>query len=222
VADAEAQRFAGTTRFDGGQRPDGGQRLDPPAPLYTPGRRRAVTERSPVVVAAAFALAVVIGIVIGLVTAPHAKGAASATTKPTTSSPPEASPTLPSPPAWAANRVPGTAHQMSVRAEDRTAFQASLAAFLRDASGSTAPTTADVTIPSGALYYGAVEGTDLASDVYWAVGTVTVVGATTQSPQVWKRAASAPWLPVARGSGACAIRPSQLYHAWGGTPKLCG
>jgi len=231
VAEADAQRFAGTARWDGEQRPDGRPMLGGPGPLYGPGRRRAPSGRapsggasggrSPAVVAAAFAVAVVIGIVIGLVTAPSGKSTPAAKAKPGVTSPPEASPPLATP-AWETHRVPGAVHgHVRVRDEDRTALKASLAAVLRTETHSAQPTTADVTIPQGTIFYGAVEGSSDATDVYWAVSPVQVVGATSASPQVWRRVGSAPWQTVARGPGACAQIPSQLLSVWSGAPSVC-
>jgi hypothetical protein len=184
-----------------------------------------VEQRRPVVVGGAFAVAVLIGVVIGLLTAPSATPAAKVEPSP----PPvaaELSPPLPDV-TWATSRQPGAAHQMFVTKErDPAAFRLALswavAEQLRQTTGTQALRASDVTIPDG-MYYGAIEGADASSDVFWAVGE-TEVAAVTQpnDPFVWKRVGAGPWQIVASGPGACSQLPSSLFAVWKGRPAMCG
>ncbi len=176
-------------------------------------------QRRPLVIAVAFAGAIVLGVIIGLVTAPG--GRTTPQVVPTTAAPPaEVQPAM-DPASWEGSRQPGTPHQMMVREQDRLAFSASLAAALRKTAGAERLTAADVVIPQGKLFYGAVEGRDSASDEYWAVGLAQVTGVPAVNPHVWKRTRDSPWKPVVDGPGACDSLPPALFTAWKGRPALC-
>jgi hypothetical protein len=191
-------------------------------------------ERRPLVIGGAFALAVLLGVVIGLATAPHGSGppSAGATTAPAA----ELSPPLPTVP-WSASRVPGTAQQMSVTHEPapaafRLALSWAAADAARAAAAGTTPGTsapalpaAAITIPQNQLYYGAIEGTDAAHDEFWAAGLTQVSASAVPVPalQVWRRVGSGPWSVVRSGPGSCDALPNALYGpgAWKHRPGLC-
>jgi hypothetical protein len=175
--------------------------------------------------AGAFAFAVVLGVVIGLVTAPGNSGQA-----PTAGSEAVAAPQL-RPPTQAAtwdHQQPGRAHQVLVRREPdpaalRLALRWSLADHLRATSSSGAPAVDDLTIPDNKLFYGAIEGASSATDTYWAVGPVDIAGAvpTRTGPHVWRRVGDGPWAVMASGPGACTQLPTQLVEMWRGFPATC-
>jgi hypothetical protein len=187
---------------------------------YRGGDGQVGDHRRPVLIAGAFAAAIVLGVGIGLATVPDVRTSPTAT--PTTAAASsELEPELDQP-SWESNRQPGTAHQMRVREQDRRAFSASLAYAIRQ-SGAGNITAADVVIPPGKLFYGAVEGQDRTVDEYWAVGLAQVAGVTPlpPNPHVWKRTGSGPWTPVVEGPTACDRLPAGLFTAWRGRPSLC-
>ncbi|WP_203030988.1 hypothetical protein [Frankia nepalensis] len=208
-----------------------------------------VEERRRPVIAGAFVLAALLGVVIGLVTAPDSK--APPETGDTAQAAPARSPQLP-PLPWANSRSPGTATNLTVGDDLRPALTWAAAddalakadkptlseVFL--ASGGTAATSASpqggtqgaaltqqsITIPAGKLYYGAVQGSDATLDEFWAVGvTETPPGTPVAVPglHVWKRVGSGPWTVVATGAGACDIVPQNLFGvgAWTSRPPIC-
>jgi hypothetical protein len=192
-----------------------------------PGSAGWVEERRPLLIAGAFGVAILLGVAIGLLTAPDGKGA-NTTTVSTETSDPALSPPLSVPPWPKGGRTgQGSAHQMTVDSAGvvRRALRTALAASVRAQSGADRPTADDVTIPTGQLFYGAVEGADAASDVFWAAGSAVVNGVpqAPANPHVWKRVGSGPWKLERSGPGACAALPPALFGplAWGGTPPLC-
>ncbi|WP_239347936.1 MULTISPECIES: hypothetical protein [unclassified Frankia] len=197
------------------------QRLGPTGgPVYRRGDAQSVDQRRTGLIVGAFAVAIVLGVVIGLVTAPRARTVP--LVAPATAAPPsELQPAL-DPPTWEGSRLPGTAHQMRVREQDRRAFSASLAYDLRE-NGAGNVTTADVVIPPGKLFYGALEGRDSTFDEYWAVGLAQVAGVASAppNPHVWKRTGGGPWMQLVEGPGACDRLPPVLFTAWRGRPGLC-
>ncbi|WP_322754941.1 hypothetical protein [Frankia sp. Cas3] len=198
------------------------QQLSPTdGPAYRQGGDQSGDQRRTALIVGAFALAIVVGVVIGLVTAPEARTTPAAVA--TTAAPPssELQPAL-DPPTWENSRHPGTAHQMRVRESDRRALSASLAYALRE-NGAGTMTTADVVIPPGKLFYGAVEGRDSTVDEYWAVGLAQVAGVTPAppNPHVWQRIANGPWTQLVSGPGACDRLPAVLFTVWQGRPGLC-
>jgi hypothetical protein len=167
----------------------------------------------PGVVALAFAVAIGLGVVIGLATAPGGSPKAATSHSTTVALDPAiAAPALPAA-SWDANRVPGTGQRAKVRPADRQALIYVLAATQHRPA-------ADVAILPDRLFYGAVEGASAASDVYWAVGPVTIASvAAPPNPVVWKRVGAHDWQVVARGAGACAAIPAAMTAtggAWGG------
>jgi hypothetical protein len=205
--------------------------VDVAVPRSADGRGRApggagwLEERRPLLIAGAFAVAVLLGVLIGLVTAPD--GRRSSTPRAAAgAAPAEQSPPLgPSP--WEGHRQPGQAHQMTVDRGGvlRRALQSSFASWMRAQSGASRPTADDVSIPTRQLYYGAVEGAAAAQDEYWAAGS-TVVRGTSQppaNPQVWRRVGAGPWTLVRSGPGACGALPQGLFGpgVWQARPALC-
>jgi hypothetical protein len=182
-------------------------------------------ERRPLLIAGAFAVAVLLGVLIGLATAPDGRpsstpGAAAA------AAPAEQSPPL-GPAPWEGHRQPGQAHQMTVDRGGvlRRALQSSFTSRMRAQTGASRPTADDVSIPVRKLYYGAIEGAGAAQDEYWAAGAV-VVRETSQppaNPQVWKRVGAGPWTLVRSGPGACDALPQALFGpgVWQARPALC-
>jgi hypothetical protein len=191
-----------------------------------PGIAAWVEERRPLVVAGAFAVAVLLGVLIGLATAPS-KPKASGLSSSEQVIAPELRPPLPAV-SWDGSRQPGRAHQVKVDPSGgvRLALQFAVAAQLRKAAGEgvTLPTAADVRIPEG-MYYGAIEGVDAAHDEFWAVGETEVAGVAQQpaDPYVWRRIGNGAWEIVGSGPGSCAALPGALSgpEAWKGRPRQC-
>jgi hypothetical protein len=197
-----------------------------------------VEERRRPVIIAAFAAAALLGVLIGLVTAPS--GNARVTTTNTTAAAPARSPQVP----VLANRSVGAAVNLKVDDNLRPALQwasadaalaaagkptlssvylASGAAAAQGASGSAALLTADQITVAKPLYYGIVQGATAGADVYWAVALTQTSNTAISMPSlhVWEREGSGPWTVVAAGPGACAKIPTSLYTAWEGRPALC-
>ncbi|OHV37508.1 hypothetical protein BCD49_16480 [Pseudofrankia sp. EUN1h] len=229
--------------------------MDVPMPAGSDGGARAasapwmtwVEDRRRLVIGAAFGLAVVLGIVIGLATAPD--GNTSAEPDSAGAAAAARSPQLP-PLDWEGKRSPGTAVNMKVGDELRPALtwatadaalakagKTTLSAAVQ-ASGSTSPAgsagaqsatggaelTADsITIRQGDLYYGAVEGSSAATDEFWAAGLTETsnTAVSVAKLHVWKRVGAGPWTEVASGAGACGrVVPKTLLTIWG-PPALC-
>lgn len=193
------------------------------------------------VIAGAFALAVLLGVGIGLVTAPSAPPPAD---EPPPAAAPALSPPLPSLP-WGSARTPGKAENMSVQGEPQlrsallwAAADAALASAGEQtlsqrfvAGGASAArggpdgsfTTQALVIPEGSLYYGAIQGVDADSDQFWAVAPVQSSSTTVAVPtlHVWKREGSGPWQVVRTGPGACAALPQDLIGVWTVRPPAC-
>jgi hypothetical protein len=205
-----------------------------------------VEERRRPVIAGAFAAAALLGVLIGLVTAP---AGTTSTTDTTDVAAAARSPQLPTA-TWDATRISGAVQNIQLNAETSPVLRKALTWAAADyalekagkpswsavyrasgspgadsatAQGSAAPLTdRSLTIPPLHLYYGVVEGTDDASDTFWAVGKVE--SASTAVPvaglQVWKRFGPGPWTVVQTGQGACAVLPPTLIQVWG-TPRDC-
>jgi hypothetical protein len=180
-------------------------------------------ERRPLLIAGAFAAAVLLGVIIGLATAPQGRPGGASSPSPA-SVPAEQQPPL-APTGWEQARVPGRAHNMKVDrgGELRRALQISFVSWARAQPGGFGPTQDEVNVPQP-LYYGAIEGATAAEDVYWAAGRAEVSGASRPSnPQVWKRVGSGPWMLARNGAGACGVLPQALFgpEVWRGVPPLC-
>jgi len=196
--------------------------------------------RRPVIIGA-FAAAALLGILIGLLTAPSPSGpAANEGDTPAPQRAPALSP-LPG------NRVPTSAQNLTVGSELRPALQWAAADAALAAAGKTTLSAAffassspvagssnaqssgtalsadDITIPVNHLYYGVIEGTSAASDVYWAAGNTVSSSTAVAVPglEVWKRDGSGAWTVVATGAGACQKVPKDLVSRWGGAAAVC-
>lgn len=179
-----------------------------------------------VVVAAAFVVAVLLGVAIGYVTAD--RGSSSAKSGPDTAAvAPELTPTM-RPAPWEGSRVPGTPHQVNVQDElDPVVLRLALSYAVAEqikGSGAAAAIARQVTVEQG-LYFGAVEGTDAAHDQFWAVGRIQGQGVANLPPDplVWRRIGTGPWTIVASGTSpnACNQIPQSLIQAWKGQPPPC-
>ncbi|WP_163552459.1 hypothetical protein [Candidatus Frankia alpina] len=183
-----------------------------------------VRELRPIVVVAAFLVAVLIGVGIGYATADRgAGGGTSGTTAGQTA--PELTPTLRTA-SWDAARQQGRARQMRVDDEPnpvalRLALSWTVAARMKAAGNSTI-TAAQVTVPPG-MFFGAIEGADAAHDEYWAIGRIQVpsVANPPADPYVWRRIGTGPWTIVSNGPGACTQIPAALIQEWKGQPAPC-
>lgn len=182
-------------------------------------------ERRSLLTAGAFACAVLLGVLIGLATVPDGSGSARSTAPARVVAPQLRPPTQAA--TWD-HQQPGRAHQVLVRLEPdppalRLALRWSLADYLRAHPGGSPVMADDLTIPENKLFYGAIEGTSVATDTYWAVGPVEVVGAVPAptGPQVWRRVGDGPWEIVASGPGSCAQLPAPLIEMWRGVPATC-
>ena len=184
-------------------------------------------QRRPVLIALAFGVAIVLGVVIGLAWAPDNTSTTTTAGEDTKPNDAVLSPPLPVVP-WEGARQVGRASSLRLSETERSAIREPLqwlvAYHIRQATGQDTPVAADVTITEGTLYYGAIEGTDRESDVFWAVALTEVKGVAQQppDPHVWKRTGSAPWELVASGEGACSQVPAPLIQRWGGAPISCG
>ncbi|MCK9929538.1 hypothetical protein MXD62_20530 [Frankia sp. Mgl5] len=196
--------------------PAGGRAARPGAAAWTQQQR-------PLLVAASFVVAVVLGVVIGLVWASDdsATPGAVAVEQPDNAI---LSPPLPSVP-WETSRVAGRARTLALKGNEPTTLRQPLmwlAAYeVRKETGAATPVASDVTIPNG-MFYGAVEGVDKERDEFWAVGMTEIRGVTeadAPDPHVWKRVGSAPWTLVGRGTAACDLIPAELKNIWG--PSAC-
>jgi hypothetical protein len=206
MLDVEARASTG---FAGG-RPDGS------------ARAAWAAERKPFLVAGAFAFAVLLGVLIGLLTAPDSSDGQTSSRQAAPASP-VLRPRMQAP-TWD-HTQPGRAHQVRVSLEPdpaalRLALRASLADHLSARPAGRAVTAGELSIPDNVLFYGAIEGTSAAADAYWVVGPVVVAGAQT-GPHVWRRAGEGPWTVAASGPGACAQLPAPLIDVWRGTPAVC-
>ncbi len=208
--------------------------MEVPARVDIAGERSArpagllgVRESRPVVVLAAFLVAVLIGVAIGYTTAD--RGAGDGTSVNASGQPaPELTPALRTAP-WDSARQPGRAHQMRVDDEPnptalRLALSWTVAEQIRAAGASTI-TAAQVTVPQG-MFFGAIEGADAAHDEYWAIGRIQVAGgvnrpAAAADPYVWRRVGTGPWTIVRNGPNACTTIPAALIHEWNGQPAPC-
>ncbi|MBL7492971.1 hypothetical protein I6A60_18800 [Frankia sp. AgB1.9] len=208
-----------------------------------------VEQRRRPVIIGAFVAAALLGILIGLLTAPTSKqGSGSAA--PAVVAPAREPSQAPAP--WAANRAPGTAvnvtldQSMSPIVRTALAWAAADDALARAgrktwsevylAAGSPVAGTANaqaatsrasltdqsITIPQG-LLYGAVQGTGAASDQFWAVGfaDTTSTAVAINRLHVWERVGSDPWKVVASGAGACGKVPQSMTAVWGNHPEIC-
>jgi len=197
--------------------------------------------RRPVIIGA-FVAAALLGVLIGLLTAPSSGGPA--TNEVADAWAPQRAPALGRLPG---SRVPNSAQNLTVGSDLRPALQwaaadAALAAAgkttLSEAyqassspsagssnaqSGGAALSANDITIPVNHLYYGVIEGASAANDVYWAAGNTTTSSTVVEVPglEVWKRAGSGPWTVVATGAGACQKVPGNLVSLWGGAAAVC-
>lgn len=192
----------------------------PPAPVSRPGPGGRFSglsgiQRTPRVVAASFAVAVGLGVVIGLVTAPHAKHHQSAPAAAKTVDA-KAAPGIPAS-TWGNVRQPGSA--LNVHMVGQTANRTALRYVYALKAGQSLD---QVVIPSGKLYYGVVQGATAADDQFYAAGLVTV-GGQAPTPVVWERKGSGAWRVSQSGPGSCDILPRELYGsgAWNGRPALC-
>jgi hypothetical protein len=206
-----------------------------------------VEERRRPVIAGAFVGAALLGVLIGLVTAPA--GSTSTTDTADVTAATARSPQLPALP-WEGSRAPGTAVKMVVAREPGlrpalswAAADAALAAAgkptlsqlaasgastgsraAQAGSGGGSLTADSITIEQG-IYYGAIEETSDATDQFWAVGVAETSSTAVPLPRltVWERVGSGPWTVVASGSGACQKLPTALYGAnvWGSRPEIC-
>ena len=201
--------------------------------------------RRPVIIGA-FAAAALLGILIGLLTAPSSGSPATNDVADVAAQRAPALLALP----WA-TRSPNTPFNMkagidpnlrpalqwaaadaALAAAGKTTLSAAVAASSSPSPGGTAVSAAaltadEITIPSGSLYYGAIEGSSAANDVFWAVGLTQTSNKAVPLPglEVWKRIGDGPWTVVASGKGACenAPVPTSLYvtGVWGGQPPPC-
>ncbi len=179
-----------------------------------------------IAVVAAFFVAVLLGAGIGFATADRGSGSGGgngAADAPAA----QLSPVQRTAP-WETQRVPGTANQLQVTAEPdpvalRLALQWTVTDEIKKAGGPATITADMVTVKSGMLYFGAVEGTSAATDEYWAIGRIEVKGMADPpaDPHVWRRLGSAPWAIVAHGAGACEKIPAALLNVWKGQPAPC-
>ena len=212
----------------------------------TPGApwRIWVEERRRLVIATAFVAAVLLGVLIGLVTAPNGPAPKASTADVPASA---RSPQLAA--DWNASRNPGTALNIKLKGDTPTVLRqaltwasadyalaragkpswssvylASSSASAAGSAGGSSLTDKSLTIPQGHLYYGVLEGSSAAADVYWAVGEVETAGANSPVPvsalQVWNRVGSGAWTVVQVSQGACAAVPQAMITAWG-TPADC-
>ncbi|OAA25014.1 hypothetical protein UG55_1027122 [Frankia sp. EI5c] len=181
-------------------------------------------QKRPLLVAGSFVVAIVLGVVIGLVWASDDQPAAerTATEQPDA---PELRPVLPAV-DWETSREPGRPVKVSLTPAQRAAIRVPLqwlAAWqVRTETGAATPVASDVNVPDG-LYYGAIQGASREQDVFWAVGRAEISGvpdSDARNPYVWMRDGSAPWALVAHGPGACARIPQPLMDVWG-SPGVC-
>jgi hypothetical protein len=196
-----------------------GERSARPAGLLGTGELR------PLVVVAAFVVAILLGVGIGYVTANRGPGSGGADVVSGVPAPELTPAQRPAP--WSASRQPGTAHQMVLTVEPnpvalRLALQWTVADQIRKAGGPGTITANQVTVLGG-MYFGAVEGVDAAHDDYWAIGRVEVAGLSSPpaDPHVWRRIGSGPWSIVRNGPGACDAIPGSLVAVWKGQPPPC-
>jgi hypothetical protein len=224
--------------------------MDVPMPAGSDARARGVPwkawveqRRRPVIIGA-FAAAALLGILIGLLTAPSGDDS-SATTNPEVAASQRAPALAPLP----GGRTPDSALNLKVGGDLRPALQwaaadAALAAAGKTTlsaaylaarspsasagssnaqSGAAALTADDITIPEGHLYYGVVERRSVTTDEYWAAGNTQTTSTAVAVPglEVWKRVGSGPWTVVATGAGACQKVPPSLVSRWGGAAKVC-
>lgn len=207
-----------------------------------------VEERRRPVIIGAFVAAALLGILIGLLTAPSGDGGT-----PTASADVASSQRAPALPALPGSRAPGSAQNLTVPAELRPALQwasadAALAAAgkttlsaaylaasaspsagnslnAQSGTGAGAALTADnISIPVNHLYYGVVEGNTAADDVYWAAGNTQTTSTAVPVPglEIWRRAGNNPWTVFATGAGACQkVPPALLGAGWGGGTTVC-
>ncbi|WP_018502340.1 hypothetical protein [Parafrankia discariae] len=197
--------------------PAGGRAARPGAAAWTQQRR-------PLLVAASFVVAVLLGVGLGLVWASDDPAApdAVAVEQPDNEI---VSPPLPAVP-WETSRVAGRARTLTLKGNEPTTLRQPLmwlAAYeVRKKTGAATPVASDVTIPNGMLFYGAVEGVDKEHDEFWAVGMTEIRGvsaADAPDPHVWKRVGNSPWKLVGRGPTACDLIPVDLKNIWG--PGAC-
>ncbi|SNQ46011.1 conserved hypothetical protein [Frankia canadensis] len=179
-------------------------------------------ELRPIVVVAAFLVAILLGVGIGYATAD--RGSDAVTAAPT--APAAALTPAQRVPFWATSRHPGAGHQMVLTAEpDPTALRFALQWTVADrlkADGTGTVTAQQVKVVEG-MYFGAVEGADAAQDEYWAIGRIEVpsLPTVTSGPYVWRRIGSGPWAILASGATACGQIPQPLLTVWKGQPPPC-
>jgi hypothetical protein len=226
--------------------------MDVPMPANSGTRaaswRAWVDQRRRPAIISAFAAAALLGVLIGVLTAPHA------TTKPNTTAVAVAqarSPVLPAS-SWAASRSLGKAHNVTLDQSTSPVVRTALAwaaadyalakagrptwsqvynaegspaagtSAARAAAGKAALTDQSITIPLG-LLYGAIEGADASTDQFWVVGFAdSASGAVTVDRlHVWERVGTGPWTVVASGPGACTRIPAAMSTVWGASPAPC-
>jgi hypothetical protein len=208
-----------------------------------------VEQRRRPVIIGAFVAAALLGILIGLLTAPSGDGGTAAANGDVWS--PQRAPAVPALPDA---RAAGSAVNLNVPTELRPALQWATADAALAAAGKTtlsaaylaasaspsaaagslnavsgagtgAALTADaISIPVRHLYYGVVEGATAADDVYWAAGNTQTTSTAVPVPglEVWKRSGNGPWSVFATGAGACQKVPSTLLGtAWSGGGGVC-
>ncbi|CAO5173280.1 conserved hypothetical protein [Frankia sp. AiPs1] len=204
--------------------------MEVPAQVDVAGERGArpagllgTRELRPVVVIAAFVVAILLGVGIGYVTADRGSAPGDAVTA---APAPELSPAQRAP-FWVNSRSPGAAHQMVLNDEPdpvalRMALQYTVAAQIKAADRASTVTPQQVTVVEG-MFFGGIEGVDAAQDQYWAIGRITIAGDVKPpaNPYVWRRMGSGPWTIVSHDAGACNSIPKALLDVWKGQPQPC-
>ncbi len=208
-----------------------------------------VEQRRRPVIIGAFVAAALLGVLIGLLTAPSTNGPSG--TEASAAVAQARQPALPSVP-WNGDRSPGAAVNVTLDQAMSPIVRTALAWAAADdalakagrptwsevflSSGSPASGTAgaqaatsravltdqSITIPQG-LLYGAIQGTDAASDDFWAVGFAETSGSVVPVDRlhVWERIGNSAWKVVATGPGACTKVPPSMTAVWGSHPEIC-